>query len=225
MMSNNNDKKTVPYTKASTIDSFFKLIENKKAPPVVDTAWAKSLDLEASRPSSVPKLLYWLGVIDAQSEPDKDRWDSIRHADTRVEALEKLIRHAYSDLFDATEAENETRDQLRREFARVYDLGNADERLTCFLKLCEVAGMAMVANGGGGSTSSGDEARSDDGARNSSDGTPRKKTQTKQQDRTPQPPNNGVTFVVSFSVDIPAEWSEEQIAERVRAVQRAVEGT
>jgi hypothetical protein len=224
-MSGSNDKKTVPYTKASAIDSFFKLVENKKAPPVVDTAWAKSLDLEASRPSSVPKLLNWLGVIDAQGEPDKDRWDSIRHVDTRPEALERLIRDAYSDLFDATEAERETREQLRREFARVYDLGNADERVTCFLKLCEVAGMAMVANGGDGSPSSGSGARSEGGALKSSGGTPMKKTRAKQQDRTPQPPNNGVTFVVSFSVEIPAEWSEEQIAERVRAVQRAVEGT
>lgn len=224
-MSENNDKRTVPYTKATAIDSFFGLVENKKAPPVVDTEWAKSLDLEASRPSSVPKLLHWLGVIDRKGEPDKDRWEAIRHVDTRGEALEQLIRDAYSDLFDVTEAEKESRDQLRREFARVYDLGNADERVTCFLKLCDVAGMEMAATSGGAATSSEDKARSDSGTRKSSGDTPKKRTQTKQQVRTPQPPNNDVKFTVSLSVEIPPEWSEEQIAARVRAVQRAVEGT
>jgi hypothetical protein len=218
------DDLTVPYTKAATIDRFFEIIETKRPPDKVDKDWAKSYELEPNRLSSIPTLLRWLGVIDANFIPDKDKWEGIRHADTRSQVLSDLIRDAYSDLFDAAEVQNEDRDQLMREFSRTYELGDAGERVTCFLKLCEVAGLEMSANSSERNRTKKAEAATPDG-RQKQKPTRRKLAGSRREDIKKGSRDRAASVAVNVTLDIqvPADWSEEQVKERMRAIAAALE--
>lgn len=226
-----NAKRTVPYSKAATIEAFFDLIEHKKAPDAIDSDWAKAQELEPTRPTSIPGLLGWLGVINEEGIPDRDRWEGIRHVDTRQETVRELIEEAYGALFDASEVTKEPREQLTREFARVYGLGDARERVTCFLKLCQVAGLDMAANRG---PSTPREANPRSTGQAKDKGTPRDQEQKvrtqrpleeqgrKEERRSGATGESSLTINVNLGVEIPADWDEHQVSERLKALAQAV---
>lgn len=224
---NANADRTVPYVPAATIDKFFDRIKTIKPPPKVDNDWATSYGFAPPRPAAVPSMLQWLGVTDDDYVPDAETWEDLRHPDTRPETLSKLVRRGYQAVFDAVDVEHVSREQLNIEFARAYSLGSAGERVTCFLKLCDVAGIELVANGPASRRAPDSQQTA---ARQSPERPPKKRASDRQVKRPPEPPpplpddlKSGRSVVnVNLDVSIPAEWSAKQVRERLRVVAEAV---
>lgn len=225
---NANADRTVPYVPAGTIDKFFDRIKTVKPPPKVDNEWATSYGFAPPRPAAVPSMLQWLGVTGDDYVPDTETWENLRHPDTRPDTLSKLVRSGYQAVFDAVDVEQVSREQLNIEFARAYSLGSAGERVTCFLKLCEVAGIELVANGP--TSRKAPDRQQTTTRRQASERSPKKRASDLPVRQPPKPPapapkdlKSGRSAVnVNLDVSIPAEWSSEQVRERLRVVAEAV---
>lgn len=229
---NANNNRTVPYVPAATIDKFFERIRTVKPPPKVDNEWAVAYQFAPPRPAALPSMLQWLGVTDDNFEPDAVAWENLRHPDTRPETLAALVKDAYTAVFEAADVEHLSREQLNIEFARAYALGSAGERVTCFLKLCSLAGIELEANGSSAKRRA--QGPSDSSKRDSPPARKPKNTPTHRGSRDTgsrgapkrevMPPRiPGSTVVnVNLDVSIPAEWSTEEIRDRLRVVSEAV---
>lgn len=229
---NANSDRTVPYVPAATIDKFFERIRTVKPPAKVDNEWAVAYKFAPPRPSALPSMLQWLGVADDNGEPDPVTWENLRHPDSRPETLAALVRDAYSAVFEAADVERLSREQLSIEFARAYALGSAGERVTCFLKLCSVAGIELEANDP--STKRGAQGPSDSSKRASprapkskgarTDGGSRDTGRSGAPKREATPPQGPGKAVVNINLDvsIPAEWSTKEVRDRLRVVSEAV---
>ncbi len=100
-------------------------------------------------------MLVWLGIVSDDGEPvDEELWDRVRFPDTRAEALGQLIQRSYRAVFDAVEVAEANREQLNIEFARIYGLGDAKNRVTTFIRLCELANIPVGATRRGEETPS-----------------------------------------------------------------------
>jgi hypothetical protein len=210
-----------PYTSVSDVDAFFDRIGSiaePKPPKKVDTAWVQSYDFETAHPSAIPAMLRWLGVID-QDGQSTGVWNKLRVE--RHATLEPLVKKAYKDIFEVDVAKASDRD-LRGAFISAYEIGESKRHIACFLALCAQGGIqtAQAVNG--------EEPRQ-------ATQTGRAKKRTRSGGRSsngsklptpPTPPMNREIgrsggMSITLNVEIPVDWNEDQIRERIATVSRA----
>lgn len=208
-------KTSPPYANPGVIDAFFERIPTLKDPGTVDAEWAKAHEIDPKQPTSVPAVLRWLGVTDNSYKTlDAKLWDNLRLPDTRAATLDRLVREAYSKIFDAVDIEQADRKSIQAVFVRAYALGNPRRNVSCFLALCSHAGIA---------TKPGDRvpARKRPSGGDGSGSTPHVRASP----HTPKPDaarKQPTAIPISLSVEIPADWTKDQITRRIADVQAAL---
>lgn len=221
----------VPYTSVSDVEAFFERVENigePKPPKKVDSAWVGSYQFQTAHRSAIPSMLRWLGVIDDAGE-STGIWNDLRVDAKRQETLKRLVKEAYSAVFDSITVENASDRDLRGAFVSAYGIGVPRRHINCFLALCHQARIKTAVEV---SSRAVEPKPGEDGAPK-----PKPKTRpgtngsTKTTTRTPKktsgrktiPTETGGGIHVTLNVEIPAEWTEEQIRQRVAAVTLALE--
>ncbi len=211
-----------PYTSVSDVNAFFERVQTiaePKPPKKVDRAWIESYQFETAHPSAIPSMLRWLGVIDDDGE-SMGVWNDLRVDGTRQTTLARLVKEAYKGVVDAVDVENATARDLRGAFVSAYSIGDPARHITCFLALCQQAGIKTAAA----------TARESKQKRDSKP-SPKAGVSTKGASKTPmgkqREPRRTVSdeggVTVTLNVEIPASWTEDQIRERIAEVRRAVE--
>jgi hypothetical protein len=164
-------------------------------------------------------MLRWLGVIDEDSE-STGVWNDLRVDGKREATLERLVRESYKDIFDSVDVATAKDRDLRGAFVDQYSIGDPTRHISCFLALCQRAGIQTAE-----APRLSRESRAAQNGGNAKPKTQRKKrppkpkTTTTTERKTPQgTPTGGVSIVLN--VEIPADMTEEQIRERVAAVTR-----
>ena len=216
---------TVPYTSVSDVEAFFEraqTIAEPKPPKKVDSTWVESYGFQTAHPGAIPSMLRWLGVINDEGE-SVGLWNDLRVDTTRQTTLERLVREAYKAIFDAVDVEKATARDLRGAFVSAYSIGDPGRQIKCFLALCQQAGIKTA-----------EEAREREakakpnGAPKATPRTPSrsgaaKTTTTTTRRETRKNGSDGTGITVTLNVEILAEWTEEQIRDRIATVTRAVE--
>ena len=213
--------KKLPYAGVGAIDRFFDTIRPIRDPGRVDAEWTEKQGVGEG--VAIPTMLKWLGVVDDDYKPVTPKlWEDLRLPDTRQATLRQLVETSYGDVFKAVDVSQARRNDLRVAFERTYKLGHAGDRVITFLKLCDIAGIPLKALD---STRPG-KAQTNKPKPKPGEPTPPKSGKTPTPPRAPQqrqdlqhPPALGVT--ISVSVEIPADWTEEQVKARLAAVARA----
>jgi hypothetical protein len=212
-------QKRPPYASAADLHVLFNRIEKMRAPLVIDQKWVRDYKLAAAQPAAIVSVLKWLRVIDEKGNPASADWDEVRVPATRQKKLEELVRGSYSEVFDRIDVAEASRDELHGTFVQAYGSGDPGRPVVCFVALCKHAGI---------STKEAAEPRPKAKA-----GGPKGETATgpgrrERKAATPGPkPSGGVPrgglspITIALNVEIPAEWSEDQIRERLAAVRRA----
>jgi hypothetical protein len=219
---------TVPYTSIGDVEVFFGRVANigePKPPKKVDGAWVESYQFQTAHPAAIPSMLRWLGVIDADGE-STGVWNDLRIDAKRQETLTRLIKDAYSAVFESVTVENASESDLRGAFLSAYGLGDPRRQIKCFLALCHQAGIKTAVE----VTSRGTDPKPRE------NGAPKPKAKSTapsvtsgsaKPKRTSEPKTvtteAGGGIHVTLNVEIPAEWTEQQIRDRVAAVSRALE--
>lgn len=216
-----------PYTSVSDVDALFarvQTIAEPKPPKKVDSAWVQSYGFETAHPSAIPAMLRWLGVIDDEGE-STGVWNDLRVEAKRQATLQRLVKEAYKGIFGAIDVEHATASDFHGAFVQVHSIGDAKRHIKCFLALCQHAGIATAEQA---------PAARDRELKPTQELKP-KQTHTQRAtngkrktagpgDRgTRRRGSEGVGVNVTLNVEVPAEWTEEQIRERMATVARAVE--
>lgn len=215
-----------PYTSVSDVDAFFERIERiaePKPPKKVDADWIRNYDFETAHPSAIPSMLRWLRIINDEGE-STGVWDKLRVESSRQATLEQLVRDAYKGIFEAIQVESATRGDLRGAFVTAYSVGDSTRHINCFLALCRHAGLqtAVVAREPKEKPNAESRTTRAPKSRSTPTKTAKDDSKTTARSQTKKAPEwSGIS--VTLNVEIPAEWTEEQIRERVVAVRRAVE--
>jgi hypothetical protein len=220
------ERKRPPYTSAADVHALFEGMRTKQAPKKIDTEWAEQYNLAPKQPEAVPKLLRWLGIIDKEGVVTAESWDSVRVPRSRAAALNPLVRSAYSDVFERIDVEQATQDDLSGAFINAYRMGDPRKQVRCFLVLCEMAGIQTAAEaktkpGPASGKAVGAKGKGRNGSK------PRETSKRgaggtrKQQNRqVTLPQSNGV--IVTLAIEIPADWNEDQIRDRLVTVSRVL---
>jgi hypothetical protein len=217
-----------PYTSVSDVDAFFQRVETLAEPKpskTVDSDWVKSYGFETAHPSAIPSMLRWLGVIDEDGK-STGVWNDLRVDGKREATLQRLVKQAYEGVFEAIDVEHATARDLRGAFVQVHSIGDPARQIKCFLALCQQAGIptAVEAN-----------SRSQPNDKAAKTQKPRAKATPAKPDRTipapSKPPRDKtksqssstrVGISMNLNVEIPAEWTESDIKDRVSAVASAI---
>jgi len=211
-----------PYTSVGDVDAFFERVERIAEPKPqkkVDTDWVKNYGFDTAHPSAIPSMLKWLGVINDEGE-STGVWDKLRVGSSRQTSLEPLVRGSYKGIFDAVEVESATRADLRGAFVSAYSVGDSTRHINCFLALCRHAGI-KTADEPKSRESKAKQQSGEAKARRATDS--QRPAATKERPRAARQHRTAAGISVTLNVEIPAEWTEEQIRERIAAVTRAVE--
>jgi len=208
-----------PYTSAADINAFFERMRNIGPPPKVTTDWVRAMSLAAAQPEGVVAMLRWLGIVDASGVPDAQRWNKVRVPATRAETLAPLVGESYKEVFDRVDVGSASRADLEGALIDAYNVGSTGRYIGCFQSLCVHAGLAAAPA---------------DASENGSNETPATSTPPRppatRKATAPDPPakhssvDGKVSVSINLNVEIPAEWSEEQIRERLVVVNKAVQG-
>jgi hypothetical protein len=223
---------TVPYTSVSDVEAFFERVENigePKPPKKVDRAWVESYQFQTAHPAAIPSMLRWLGVINEDGE-STGSWNDLRIDSKRQETLTRLVKEAYSAVFDSITVESANERDLRGAFVSAYDIGDPGRQIKCFLALCQQAGIktAVEAVSRAAEPKPRDNGAAKPKVSSSSNSGPKPKATTRTEKHQPgrrrvATTETGESIHVRLNVEIPAEWSEAQIRARVAAVTRALE--
>lgn len=209
-----------PYASAGAIDTFFDKIRSIGPPTVVDSKWAVSYGLDVKLPASIPTMLKWIGVIDENLKPiSAEAWNKIRFPNTRPDALAPLVREGYREVFDAITVEEADKEIIEATFAQVYGSGDVGRIVTCFLTLCRQAGITTKA--AAGRAPNGQSAQPK--ARVVSVVTPKPKAKPERQSKPEQRESRPLALGLNVTVEIPADWTDEQIETRIATIRRALE--
>lgn len=204
--------KRPPYTSKADLERLFDRMRTLADPGTIDSKWVESYGLAASQPPAVLSVLKWLGVVD-ESGVSAGVWNDLRVLSTRPEVLRGLIETAYSDIFARIDLATATRQDIDGAFISAYRSGNTDRPVGCFLALCEQAGIET------GTTSA---------ARNVAVGSaPKRERREGGKRRSPVlgrvPREAGdPSVVLQLNVEVAAEWSEDQVRERIKTVRDAL---
>lgn len=212
-----------PYTAGNDIDTFFSRVQNIAPPPgPITSDWVKAKKLGEVQPSGIVSMLKWLGIVDPQGNVDAGLWNKMRAPASSKDTLDKLIRDSYSAVFaQFDDVAAASRDDIDGAFITAYEAGDPGRLRTCFLKLCEKAGITAP------------EVRSlARKSTKSNNGTPSRTAPKEQKqkavrttDQKPAPNKGGspgsertAGTSVSFTIEIPADWNEDQIRSRISLV-------
>jgi len=170
-------------------------------------------------------MLRWLGVIDEEGD-STGIWNDLRIDAKRQETLARLVKEAYSAVFDSIAVETARARDIRGAFVSAYDIGDPGRQIKCFLALCRQAGIKTTVEVSSRSA----EAKPRENGSPKPKATPKASsttdgsTKAKQiSGRKPVTTETGGGIHVVLNVEIPAEWTEQQIRDRVAAVSRALE--
>jgi hypothetical protein len=209
-----------PYTSADAVDQFFSRIANigePKPPKAIDSQWVEDFGFDTAHPAAIPSMLKWLGVIDEEGV-STGVWNSLRVESTREETLARLIRESYAELFERVDVEGASLSDVRGGFINAYSLGDVARHVKCFKTLCDHAGIALAISSPQSSkvTKSGTTKES----RANTPKPPKPKTPAPRMNRAVAPQQ----VSIALNVEIPAEWNEAEIQERIEIVNRALSG-
>jgi hypothetical protein len=206
-----------PYASALVIDSFFEKLKSIAPPQAVDSKWATQYGLDPKLPSSIPGMLKWIGVIDDGGKVvSNDVWNKLRFPTTREEALAPLVRDGYREIFEAITVEDAEKGIIEATFGQAYGSGEVGRVVTCFVTLCRHAGIKTTAGVG----------------RQAKETMPRVRTvsgespKPKKQDTARKPEGRDtrpLSLGMNLTVELPADWTEEQIEKRIKTISRALQ--
>lgn len=212
-----------PYTSVTDVGAFFERVQTiaePKPPKKVDSAWVESYQFKTAHPSAIPSMLRWLNVIDDEGE-STGVWDDLRVDGTRETTLAKLVREAYKAVFDAVDVEKATSSDLRGAFVSAYSIGDPGRHIKCFLALCQQARIETAEEATSReSTQSGNAKPKQKPKPASTSSSSRKVTPRRERHAGKVTETTGVN--VTLNVEIPADWSEEEILDRIAVVSRAL---
>lgn len=214
----NAKKSSPPYIAGTHLTTFFERIRTMQPPKKLDTKWAVANGISTGQPSALTGALQWLGVIDENGDVDAEKWNGIRLAQTRAQSLDPLVRDSYAEVFKALDVEDSDRDHLTAVFVNSYGSGNPKNQIKSFLALCEMAGIAVGARGPKSTESESGEDKSKSTKPKSS--APTRATNNVRSGNQPSSPIGQVQ--VSLNVEIPADWSSDQIRARIKDVRSAI---
>jgi hypothetical protein len=213
--------KRPPYASAGDLQAFFDRMGNMQEPSRVDNEWVESFNLAAAQPTAIVSVLKWLGIVD-QSGASLGVWDEVRVHSSRQAKLEELVRESYSAIFNQFEdVSKATTNDLRGAFIRAYKSGDPGRHITCFIALCNIAGILMAPEAKGRERKAGSGTKTPTPKKASTPATPRAKKPRPAGDGRARGDDGPFAVTVSFNVEVPAEWTEEQIKERYEAIRRA----
>lgn len=221
MAEDQGKRRRPPYATIAQIEALFERIGRMGDPGTVDKAWVENYKLAPTQPQAIVALLRWLGVIDGDGK-SVGIWDDLRIPATRDAKLEELVRASYKEVFDLIDVSQATREDLEGTFIQAYKSGDPGRPVTCFIGLCKQAGIPMTADAR--------SQKADDGAlpakkvKKAEKKEPKRETAASKQKQSAGAGRDGKqkqAVTISVNVEIPAEWSEEQIRERLEAVRRA----
>jgi hypothetical protein len=210
-----------PDTAAGDIDQLFERIRTIAPPTVLNGPWAEGFGLSAAAAT----VLKWLGLV-KDGQVDAQLWGEIRVPKTRQDALSRLVREAYAPVFEQVEVAEATKDDLIGAFITEYKMGDPARYVRAFVTLCRHAGIEVGA----------DEAKGEEGdaraetkpkvtsskaakpsQRQRNDTAKRSTTEEIRETREQARPAIGV------NIEIPADWTDEQVRARIAAVKRALD--
>jgi hypothetical protein len=211
----------IPYTSVSDVDAFFERVETigePKPPKKVDSSWVATYGFQTAHPSAIPSMLRWLNIINDEGE-STGVWNELRVDSKRQSTLQRLVKEAYGAVFDEVDVEKAVQRDLRGAFVSAYSLGVPNRHINCFLALCRHAGITTAVEASARESKSAavpkPKAPKPAGSPKSTSAPssrPKPKTQ-------PLAQTGGLN--VTVNIEIPSDWTEEQIRERIETVRRA----
>jgi len=214
-----------PYASTSAIDELFRRMENLKAPPKADSDWAKAQAFDAGLPASIPSMLRWLGVVDDEFRPDQDRWNALRFPEGRLKELPALLKTSYAAIFDRIEVEGANRALLRSTFVGAYGSGDTQRPIAAFLTLARHAGMKVAAAERQIEKKTPTRKTTSEARKPKQQLTPTRLLGRPRPDARSKDNSRLREVTISLAVEIPADWDESQITDRILMVRRAMEKT
>lgn len=213
-----------PYASVSDVEAFFvrvQTIAEPKSPKKVDSGWVENYQFKTAHPAAIPSMLHWLGVINDEGQ-STGVWNDLRVEGTRQTTLGRLVKEAYKAVFEAIEVENATARDVRGAFVSAYAIGDPARQINCFLALCQQAGIKTAVE----ATTRESKQSGDTKPKPKPKATPIRggtKTRSVQQRKIREGASATSGISVTLNVEIPANWSEDQIRARIAAVTRALE--
>ena len=115
-----NLRHTVPYAPWSQFKHFLDKIKVLN-PRIIDAEYLRSNQMSGQQPGPLMTAIRFLGLVNADRTPT-DRLEQLRVRGEQqfTQALEKVIRDAYSELFNAVNVEEADRDTIYNQIRSVY---------------------------------------------------------------------------------------------------------
>lgn len=137
---------TVPYAPWSQFKHFLDKMKMLN-PRIIDSAYLKSNQMGGQQPGPLMTAIQFLGLVDSDGTPT-ERLEQLRVRGEQQysQALEKVIKDAYSELFNAVNVEEADRDTIYNQIRSVYQCSTrlAETATPLFLALAHEAGMNVA---------------------------------------------------------------------------------
>lgn len=209
-----------PYTSVSDVDAFFERVETiaePKPPKKIDSTWVDTYGFQTAHSSAIPSMLRWLSVINEDGE-STGVWDDLRVDSTRETTLQRLVKEAYSAIFDAVDVQKATLRDLRGAFVSAYSLGVPNRHINCFLALCRLAGIPTAVEAPAREVKQSKPSKPKPIAESNAPSNRRVPSAPGAKQKIPKVRAEGLR--INLNVEIPAGWTEGQIRERLATVRR-----
>lgn len=217
MADDQEKRKRPPYASVNDLEGFFQRMSNMQEPAKVDSEWVASYNLATAQPQAIVSVLKWLKIVDNQGA-SLGVWDDVRIPASRQQKLAELVRAAYADIFDKIDDISQaSMDDLKGAFIQAYKGGDPRRVITCFLGLCNLAGIATASTVKKRQSSSNAKVPA---ARPASKPKPAAAPPKKHG----KPQSERPSVSVNFTMEVPADWTEEQIRQRYEAILHATSG-
>jgi hypothetical protein len=134
--------------------------------------------------------------------------------------LAPLVREGYREIFDAITVEDADKGIIEATFGQTYGSGSVGRIVTCFLTLCRYAGITTKV--GVGRQANGQTTQQK--TRTVAVVTPKPKKQ-QEQPKQGRGQSHPLALALNLTVEIPADWTEEQIEKRIETISKALQAT
>jgi hypothetical protein len=211
-----------PEVAAGDIDKLFERMRTIAPPPKVDADWAKSFNL-----TDATIILNWLGLTKDGGVTDSGLWNRVRMPATRQASLSDLVRASYAKIFEQIDVSEATKEDLEGAFVNEYNLGDTGRYIRAFITFCRHAGIPVAASDSrpdATPTAPATLVRTGPGVRKATKQAPAVAA-PRHVDGPLRKTPAARDGCISVSVEIPAEWTEEQIRERLAVVARVLAET
>lgn len=219
------EKRKPPYAPVKGLRDFFERVTQNKQPAHVDRAYLAGLGVASGNEQHVVAALKFLGLIEGGGRPTARFNDLYLKSAERKRSLQLLLRRAYPGLFTGElDLRAATRPELHDFFVRHYGMQGqmARKAAAVFVFLASLAGIALSADLAGEGRAT--PAERDGGERR------RRLQRPVPVAQSPQVPASGSPVAaplvaagsLSLTLLVTPEMDEDQIADFVRRVRRAV---